>query len=129
MKLSVATQKKQEIIDITDEIQNKLQAKRGAVIISALHTTCAVTCAELDPGTDEDFLDFLRGITPNIKWRHPHNPKHAPAHLLSSIIGPSVSIPVNDGQLMLGSWQRVVLVELDGPRTRNLEVTIVDSKS
>jgi secondary thiamine-phosphate synthase enzyme len=86
------------------------------------HTTCALTTADLDPGTDQDFLDFLSAITPDIQWRHPHDPSHTPSHLLSSLIGPSVTIPVEKGQLNLGTWQRIILVELDGPREREISI-------
>ena len=53
-------------------------------------------------------------MIPKLNYRHPHNPAHVPAHLASSIIGPSVSIPVENGELILGTWQRIILVELMG---------------
>ena len=89
------------------------------------HTTCAVTTADLDPGTDLDTLEFLRKLVPNIKFRHPHDPSHAPDHILALIIGPSVSVPFENKKLILGTWQRIVLIELDGPRDRNVHVSIV----
>lgn len=61
-------------------------------------------------------------MIPKLDYRHPHNPAHVPAHLASSIIGPSVTVPVQDGKLKLGTWQRIVLVELDGPRDRAVKV-------
>jgi secondary thiamine-phosphate synthase enzyme len=96
----------------------------GVAQVFVLHTTCALSTADLDPGTDLDLLDLLEAITPDIQWRHPHNPQHTPAHLLSTIIGPGVSIPFADRQLLIGMWQRIVLIELDGPRERNLFVTL-----
>lgn len=89
------------------------------------HTTAALTTADLDPGTDQDFLDFLSAITPDIKWRHPHNPAHTPAHLLSSLIGPSIAVPIQGGQLQLGTWQRIIMVEFDGPRERNVSIVSI----
>lgn len=107
------------MIDITDEVARLVPAERSGVAhVFVWHTTCAVTTADLDPGTDLDLLDFLAGMTPDVQWRHPHNPAHTPAHLLSSIIGPSVGVPFADGRLQLGTWQRIILVELDGPRER-----------
>jgi secondary thiamine-phosphate synthase enzyme len=94
-------------------------------INNPMHTTAAITAADLDPGTDEDFLDFLEGIVPKQQWRHPHNPEHAPDHLLSSVIGPGVTVPVKSGKLQLGTWQRIILVELDGPRERHVEVIYI----
>ncbi|GAC1653518.1 MAG: hypothetical protein NVS4B12_25250 [Ktedonobacteraceae bacterium] len=62
------------------------------------------------------------GMAP-ISYRHPHNPAHTPDHILSSIIGPSLAVPYANGKLLLGIWQRIVLVELDGPRQRTVHVS------
>lgn len=120
--LQIETKGKRQIVDITGEVQTALPEGSGVVTIFVQHTTAAVTAMDLDPGTDVDFLDFLAAITPGIDWRHPHDPAHAPDHLLASLIGPSLSVPYRDGELLLGSWQRVVLVELDGPRSRSVVV-------
>lgn len=89
------------------------------------HTTAALTTADLDPGTDLDMLDAFEVMIPKLVFRHPHNPAHVPDHIMSSLIGASVGIPVSDGNLVLGTWQRVVLVELDGPREREIVVTLI----
>jgi secondary thiamine-phosphate synthase enzyme len=125
MRIKIASAAKRQVVDITDEVTKHLSGKSGLVNVFVMHTTAAVTTADLDPGTDEDFLDFLEGIVPKQQWRHPHYPEHAPDHLLSSLIGPNVIVPIKDGQLQLGAWQRIVLVELDGPRERDIEVTLV----
>jgi len=70
-------------------------------------------------------LDAFEAMMPRLKYRHPHNPAHAPDHILSSIIGASVVIPVSNGNLNLGTWQRIVLIELDGPREREVVVSLV----
>src|SRR3989344_5206879 len=122
-RLSVRTEEKRQVEDITDAVAATLrQDVDGVVHVTVLHTTAAITTADLDPGTDADFLDFLEAITPNRDWRHPHNPAHAPDHLLASLIGSTVSVPVEDGKLILGTWQRIILVEMDGPRERNIAV-------
>jgi secondary thiamine-phosphate synthase enzyme len=125
MKLTISTQKKRQVIDITEQIGQKLPKDSSLVNVFVLHTTAAITTADLDPGTDKDFLDFLGSLIPDINWRHPHDPAHAPDHLISSIIGPGVNVPVQDGKLQLGIWQRIILVELDGPRKRNIEVIVL----
>ncbi|HSW80405.1 MAG TPA: secondary thiamine-phosphate synthase enzyme YjbQ [Candidatus Saccharimonadales bacterium] len=128
-ELKISTHEKRQLVDITSQISKYVPDKgSGVVHLFVQHTTCAVTTIDSDPGIDLDLFDFLSGITPDKQWRHPHNPAHAPAHLLSSIIGPDVTIPFAGGQLLLGTWQRIVLVELDGPRDRNLIVS-VQSKS
>jgi secondary thiamine-phosphate synthase enzyme len=123
MKLKVPTQEKWQIVDITSQIEQNLPKQSGLLNVFSAHTTAAITTADLDPGTDKDLLDFLKSLIPNLKWRHPHDPSHAPDHLLSSVIGPSVSVPVSHGKLNLGSWQRIILVELDGPRQRTVDVS------
>jgi secondary thiamine-phosphate synthase enzyme len=120
----VSTSGKRQILDITDQVTKDLEGD-GLVNVFIKHTTCAVTLADLDPGTDEDILDAIDAITPKKKWRHPHDPTHFPDHLWSAIIGPSVSVPFRDGKLQLGTWQRLILIELDGPRERQLEISLM----
>ena|SRR3990167_4756269 len=122
MNLQIKTTKNREVVDITDEVQKHVGKGVAAVLVFTTHTTCAVTTADLDPGTDLDLLDAVWEMIPKLKYRHPHNPAHVPAHLASSIIGPTITVPVENGQLVLGSWQRIVLVELDGPRERKITI-------
>ena len=123
--VTIRTNKKDQVVDITETVENYLQeaqAESGVCVVFVAHTTCALTTADLDPGTDLDLLAALRHLLPKMSYRHPHDPGHTPDHLLSSIIGPSVAIPFQDRQLLLGTWQRVILVELDGPRERTMHI-------
>ena len=125
---TVVTKKRKEIVDITSVVDKLLQKKgmdNGLCHVFALHTTAAVTTADLDPGTDLDMLDAFDKLIPKLKYRHPHNPEHVPDHIMSTIIGPGVLVPVLDGKLVLGTWQRLIFVELDGPRQRNIAVTFI----
>jgi secondary thiamine-phosphate synthase enzyme len=124
-ELTISTRRSREVVDITDDVRAVLEPNAKAVVVFVAHTTCAVTTADLDPGTDEDLLDAVWGMIPKLNFRHPHDPAHAPAHLASSIIGPSVTVPVENGKLVLGTWQRIVLVELDGPRERRVIVASI----
>lgn len=124
-ELTIATIHKRQVIDFTDQVESLLDNSSGVAQLFVSHTTAALTTADLDPGTDLDLLDFLEALTPDLKWRHPHDPKHAPDHLISTIIGPSVSVPYEDGKLLLGTWQRLVLIELDGPRQRKVIVSLI----
>ena len=113
MRLTIATNKKKEIVDITQQIQSLLSEKYKDCSICFLfikHTTAALTTADLDPGTDLDMLDAFDEIVPKLHYRHPHNPAHVPDHIMSSIIGSSLAIPVHNEELELGTWQRIVLV-------------------
>jgi secondary thiamine-phosphate synthase enzyme len=128
MIIEIKTNKKREIVDITDKIQEiieKQDKNTGLVHLFALHTTCALTTADLDPGTDLDYLDTLEKIVPKLNFRHPHNPSHFPDHFLSSLIGTSLLVPFENKNLILGTWQRIILIELDGPRVRNIKVAII----
>ncbi|HET7639439.1 MAG TPA: secondary thiamine-phosphate synthase enzyme YjbQ [Ktedonobacteraceae bacterium] len=123
---TITTRKKDQVVDITGTVENYLQQEKneqGLCSLFVAHTTCALTTADLDPGTDLDLLEALRHLLPRLSYRHPHNPAHAPDHLLSSIIGPSLVLPYAGHQLVLGTWQRIVLVELDGPRQRTMHMS------
>ncbi|MDQ2885312.1 MAG: secondary thiamine-phosphate synthase enzyme YjbQ [Chloroflexota bacterium] len=122
---TIRTRKKDEVVDITETVEESLRemnAGDGVCMVFAAHTTCAITTADLDPGTDLDLLDALRHLLPKLSYRHPHDPAHTPDHILSSLIGPSVTVPYANGRLLLGTWQRIILVELDGPRQRTVHI-------
>jgi secondary thiamine-phosphate synthase enzyme len=124
--LTIRTRQKDEVVDITETIETYLRnvsTESGMCFVFVAHTTCALTTADLDPGTDRDLLDALRRLLPKMSYRHPHDPSHTPDHILSSLLGPSLAIPYQNRRLMLGTWQRVILVELDGPRQRTVHVS------
>jgi secondary thiamine-phosphate synthase enzyme len=124
-KLIIKTRKKREVLDITGTIESLLENQAtGICNLFILHTTAALTTADLDPGTDLDMLDAFEAMIPKLHYRHPHNPEHVPDHILSALIGTSVALPFERGNLILGTWQRVVLIELDGPRERQLVVAV-----
>ena len=124
----VKTSKKDQIVDITDQVSKvikKSNKKSGVCVLSAVHTTCGLTTADLDPGTDLDLLEALRKMLPKISYRHPHDPSHTSDHILSSIIGTSLSLVFENQTLSLGTWQRIILVELNGPREREISYSII----
>jgi secondary thiamine-phosphate synthase enzyme len=126
--LHVSTKIKRQIIDITELCRKQLatqKATTGVCHVFVLHTTAALTMADLDPGTDLDLLDAFDAMVPKLKYRHPHSPAHVGDHILSSLLGTSVCVPVKDGEPLLGTWQRIILVELDGPRQREIAITFL----
>ena len=127
-KLNIKTRKKREVVEITDMVESVLQKNHGESSgicnLLVLHTTAALTTADLDPGTDLDMLDAFEAMMPKLKYRHPHNPAHVPDHILSALIGTSLALPFQKAKLVFGTWQRVVLIELDGPRGREVVITI-----
>lgn len=124
--LVVRTHKKREVLDITTQVESLVGShaagKSGVCHLLILHTTAALTTADLDPGTDLDMLDAFEAIIPKLRYRHPHDPSHVPDHILSALVGTSLSLIIEKGALVLGTWQRVVMVELDGPRERKVAV-------
>jgi len=124
--LTVTTKHKRQVIDVTDDVQRLMNDQAGGVVhLFVLHTTAALSVADLDPGTDLDMLDAFEALIPKLKYRHPHDPAHMPDHILSTLIGVSLTLPVEKGKLALGAWQRAVLFEFDGPRERKISVTFV----
>lgn len=125
--LTAKTHRKREVVDITTQVEAELRrrhpGKSGVCHLLVLHTTAALTTADLDPGTDLDMLDAFEAMMPKLRYRHPHDPSHVPDHILSALIGTSLGLIVENGALVLGTWQRVVLIELDGPRTREVAMT------
>jgi secondary thiamine-phosphate synthase enzyme len=127
-RIRIKTHAKREVVDITDRVEaaiRKHDVRSCVCQLSLLHTTAALTTADLDPGTDLDMLDAFEAMMPKLRYRHPHNPAHVPDHILSALIGTSLTLPVEGGELVLGTWQRVVLIEFDGPRERELVFTLM----
>ncbi len=127
-RLRIKTKAKRQVVDITDAVEAKVRNKQlpdsCLCHLSILHTTAAITTADLDPGTDLDMLDAFEAMMPKLRYRHPHNPSHVPDHILSALIGTALTLQVEKGRLVLGTWQRVVLIELDGPRERELSLAL-----
>lgn len=127
-RLIVKTHSRREVVDITDRVNTELEkqgVKVGVCNLFLAHTTATLTTADLDPGTDQDYLEAFEKMVPKLKYRHPHDPSHTPDHILSTLIGTSLSIPVENGQLVLGTWQRVVLIEFDGSREREIVINLL----
>ena len=104
-RLTIKTHKKREIVDITEQLESFLWKqygdKTGICQLSVLHTTAALTTADLDPGTDLDMLDAFEHLIPKLQYRHPHNPAHTPDHILSTLIGTSLALMLDRGLLLL----------------------------
>jgi secondary thiamine-phosphate synthase enzyme len=126
--VSISSRRARQAIDISDQVEDAIAKSgitNGLCNIFILHTTAGLTTGEAIEGTDEDLMEVLDRMIPKIKFRHAHDPSHAPDHMISSILGASLTVPVVDGQLKLGTWQRVLLIECNGPRRREVVVTVV----
>ncbi|HSX16834.1 MAG TPA: secondary thiamine-phosphate synthase enzyme YjbQ [Patescibacteria group bacterium] len=129
MQIIVPTTKAREVVDITDKVTRECIDFTGQVNIFVTHSSAAITTANLDPGTDQDLLDALDGLVPQAEWIHPHDPQHAPDHLLASIVGPGLVVPVVNGRLQLGTWQRIVLIEFNGPKERQVDIGLIGAQN
>jgi secondary thiamine-phosphate synthase enzyme len=128
--LRISSTNRKQVVDLTNRIEamiRKAKMQEGLCSLFITHTTAALTTGEIGEGTEEDFLQVVEQMIPRIQFRHAHNPSHAWSHMASSILGPSLTIPVSAGKLVLGTWQSVMLVELDGPREREVHVSLVAS--
>jgi len=128
-EIVIRTTKEKEIVDITQDVQKlvpRLKVQEGLCNLFVLHTTAALVTADLDPGTADDFLDAFEALIPKLQYRHRHNPGHVKDHIMATMLGPCLTIPIENGELMLGAWQKIILVELGGPRERNIVVSFYD---
>jgi secondary thiamine-phosphate synthase enzyme len=131
MILSVKTRKKTEFVDITSDINQLIQKSgtdEGLCMIYVPHTTAAVTINEsADPSVKSDILMVLNQIIPwEANYRHLEG--NSPAHVKSTLVGSSELIAIENGRLILGTWQGIFFCEFDGPRTRKVDVRIVAEK-
>ncbi|MDN5311025.1 MAG: hypothetical protein PWP14_2419 [Methanolobus sp.] len=127
--MQVNTSKRTELIDITGNVKRHVTesgVKNGICIVSTMHTTTAIIINENEKGLVEDILSVLEKIVPQgAGYQHDRIDNNADSHLKAVLLGNSESIPVRDGRLVLGTWQSVFLAELDGPRKRNIDITVI----
>lgn len=126
--IRVKTGSLKEVVDLTERIQSlirRAKMQEGLCALFVAHTTAALTTGEIGEGTEQDLLDVVEQIIPSIRFRHAHDPSHAWSHMAASILGPSLMLPVVGGLLALGTWQSIMLIELDGPRERTVHMTLL----
>jgi secondary thiamine-phosphate synthase enzyme len=129
--LTVSSTRHKECIEITEAVREVVRGAgvtRGLCHVMALHATAAVVVNENDdPNIGVDLLRALdRAIPDHAGWLHDRVDDNAQAHIKAAILGPSETVPIVDGDLALGTWQGILVVELDGPRAgRRVLVTIV----
>jgi secondary thiamine-phosphate synthase enzyme len=123
---AVSTSAREEVRIITDAVQRalgELTSGDGLCTIIVPHTTCAISVNEnADPDVPADITRALRAMIPKVRFDHGEG--NSDAHLLSMIIGCSLTWPYRHGRLVLGTWQGIYFIELDGPRTRKVLVYV-----
>jgi len=129
------TRERLELINITrdlNEVVRKHGLKAGFIIVQSLHTTTAVFINEFQQALVDDMKSFLERLVGRLDyWRH-NDPRlsecdrqNAASHLRAMVLGHTLSVPVRNGELMLGNWQSIILAELDGPRERSVQIQVL----
>lgn len=128
-KIDVMTRTRTEFADVTSQIQEIIvqsEVKEGICYLYVPHTTAAVTINEsADRNVVEDIIFMLNKIIP-FESKYLHAEGNSAAHIKASIIGPSESIPIENGRLMLGTWQGLFFCEFDGPKRRRMLVKVME---
>ena len=109
------------MIDITREVEQRLPNGDGVCVLFVQHTTCGLTVNEnADPAVQTDMRGFLQRLIPQYEPYFKHGERNSDAHIKSSLVGSSVTVPFENGKLALGRWQGIYLCEFDGPRERKI---------
>jgi secondary thiamine-phosphate synthase enzyme len=128
-RLELRTKESTELIDITDEVKRIVRARgvdSGICVVFTRHTTTGIIINENETGLMSDILRMLDELVPRGKgYLHDRIDSNAHAHLRAVLLGSSVTIPIENGSMTLGTWQSIIFVECDGPRRREVFVQIV----
>jgi secondary thiamine-phosphate synthase enzyme len=126
--LSVQTNSRTEMLDITDKVQELVRASgvtEGLCHMIVAHTTAGLTINEnADPSVQSDILMVLNKIISD-REAYRHREGNSPAHIKASLMGPNLTVMVSNGNLLLGTWQGIYLCEFDGPRTRKVHIKVI----
>ena len=131
-RIKVSTKGAGDLIDITRQVADALQRARlqtGNVTVFVVGSTAAITTFEYEPGLIRDMQEFYEGLAPSTRQYH-HDETWGDAngfsHVRATFTGPSLAVPFEQGKLLLGTWQQVVLAEFDNrPRTREIVIQIL----
>ena len=127
-RLTVKSRQREELVEFTDVVREKLQesgVREGIVLLFTQHTTAGLTINEnADPDVPRDMLHALRTLIPQHGMYFRHGEQNSDAHIKTSLVGTSVTVPFSDGKLLLGRWQGIFLCEFDGGRERQVIMTI-----
>jgi secondary thiamine-phosphate synthase enzyme len=130
--IKVRSREREELVEFTDEVRRRLAesgAREGVCVLYSQHTTAGLTVNEnADPDVPRDMLHALRTLIPQHGMNFRHGEENSDAHIKTTLVGTSVTIPFQEGELLLGRWQGIFLCEFDGGRERQVILTIVGSK-
>ncbi len=127
--IHIETKSREEVVDITEDVRKALNGKNGLAVVYTFHTTTGIMINEAENGLLQDIMDRISSLVPrNAGYRHDRIDSNADAHIKASLVGNSVIIPVENGELLLGTWQRILFLEFDGPRRRRVYVRVYEAE-
>ncbi|MGI8788245.1 MAG: secondary thiamine-phosphate synthase enzyme YjbQ [Pyrinomonadaceae bacterium] len=130
--ITVKSNRREEMVEITSEVENflrEIEIKEGVCVLFTQHTTCGLTINEnADPDVKSDMLLFLKNTISQFYEGFRHFEHNSDAHIKSSLVGASVTIPFENGKLLLGRWQGIYLCEFDGGRERKVLIQLLTAK-
>ena len=131
-RIMLRSREREDLVEFTREVSelvSESSGREGVCVLFVRHTTAGLTVNEnADPDVPRDMLHCLRTLIPQHGMGFRHGEQNSDAHIKASLVGPSVTVPFAEGRLLLGRWQGIFLCEFDGPREREVVVTIVSSE-
>jgi secondary thiamine-phosphate synthase enzyme len=130
-RIKVRSRVREELVEFTAEVRRLLResgAGAGVCVLFSRHTTAGLTVNEnADPDVPTDMLHALRTLVPQHGMGFRHGEENSDAHIKTTLVGPSVTVPFADGELLLGRWQGIFLCEFDGPREREVILQLISA--
>jgi secondary thiamine-phosphate synthase enzyme len=128
-RIMLRSREREDLVEFTREVGELVgesRVREGVCVLFVRHTTAGLTVNEnADPDVPRDMLHCLRTLIPQHGMGFRHGEENSDAHIKASLVGPSVTVPFADGKLLLGRWQGIFLCEFDGPRSREVVLSIL----
>ena len=129
-KIKIKTRNREELRDITTQVRaliGKSGVTNGVAHLWSMHTTCALTVNEgADPDVKSDMIGFLNDLIPR-ESDFDHAEGNSDSHIKTSLFGPGLTLLIENGEPLLGTWQSVYLAEWDGPRERTIAIQVIEA--
>jgi secondary thiamine-phosphate synthase enzyme len=130
-RIMLRSREREDLVEFTEEVSERVReagVREGVCVLFVRHTTAGLTVNEnADPDVPRDMLHCLRTLVPQHGMGFRHGEQNSDAHIKASLTGPGLTVPFADGELLLGRWQGIFLCEFDGPRRREVVVTILST--
>ena len=131
-RIMLRSREREDLVEFTEEVNEIVRGagvREGVCVLFVRHTTAGLTVNEnADPDVPRDMLHALRTLIPQHGMGFRHGEENSDAHIKASLVGPSVTVPFADGQLLLGRWQGIFLCEFDGPRSREVILQVLSAQ-